>query len=129
MRYKREETFRYEFNPPRSCSFTIVEVDNLPVSTGSADGEIIDISPKGLKLRTKLSIPLGKQEVKIKLRFKLNVEVIIAVGVLIWRNESNLQDFRYGLKFVNISVLPEVIMEELKIFVKQRMNSIQMIDL
>jgi hypothetical protein len=57
------------------------------------------------------------------------VEVIIAVGVLIWRNESNLQDIQYGLKFVNISVLPEVIMEELKIFVKQKINSIQMIDL
>jgi hypothetical protein len=28
MRYKREETFRYEFNPPLSCSFTIVKVDN-----------------------------------------------------------------------------------------------------
>jgi hypothetical protein len=119
MRYKREETFRYEFNPPLSCSFTIIEVNSLNVNTGVADGEIIDLSPKGTKLASKLDIPLGKQEVKIKLSFKINTEVIIAVGVLVWREYNHLS-FQYGVKFVNISVLPEVITEELKIFAKQK---------
>jgi hypothetical protein len=123
MRYKREEPFRYEFNPPLSCTFSIVEIDNKNVNTGNADGQIIDLSPKGVKLVSKLNIPLGKQEVKIKLNFRINIETIYVVGILVWRKELNHLGFQYGVKFVNISVLPEVIMEELKIFIKQKMVS------
>ncbi|MBO1513927.1 PilZ domain-containing protein [Metabacillus bambusae] len=120
MRYKREEPFRYEFNPPLSCTFSIVEIDNKNINTGNADGHIIDLSPKGVKLTSKLNIPLGKQEVKIKLNFRINIDMIYVVGILVWRKELNHLGFQYGVKFVNISVLPEVIMEELKTFIKQK---------
>lgn len=46
MIYKRDEAFRYVFNPPLSCFFSIVEVNHINVHTGIGEGEIIGLTPE-----------------------------------------------------------------------------------
>lgn len=121
MNYKREEAFRYEFTPPLPCSFSIVAIGNKKMETKKAKGEIIDLSPQGAKLAAKLNIPLGKEEIKIKINFTINTGNIMAVGVLVWAKNANPFGFQYGVKFINTSV-QEVITEELKEFAKHKNN-------
>ena len=119
MQYKRKEPFRYTFNPSLPCIFNIVEVDNVPFESKNAEGNLIDISPSGAKLASKLDIPINQKNIKIKLSFKINSDMIYAVGTLVWRKESQL-GINYGVQFVNVSVLTDVIMEELKMYAKQK---------
>ncbi len=117
MIYKRKESFRFTFNPPPACIFNIVEVDNMRLDSRNAEGILIDISPSGAKLASKLDIPIHHKKIKIKLSFKINEDTIYANGILIWKKTTQLGN-NYGVQFVNASDLTDVIMEELKTYVK-----------
>jgi hypothetical protein len=120
MYYKRGEAFRYEFDHPLQCSFKIVEIDHKNIGTGLGNGEIIDLSPHGLRLDTDLNIPFGDHEVKLDITFKINSAVIETVGVLVWRKDHIQSHYQYGVEFVNSSEMYDIITEELKAFVKMK---------
>ena len=117
MIYKRGETFRYEFNPAIDCAFSIIRFANKSIESGKGQGKIIDISPNGCKLSSKLNIPV-ENEVTIKIRFKINNELIEAVAVLIWKRMDKHSLYIYGVKFVNTKEIEDLITNELKIFFK-----------
>lgn len=119
MIYKREESFRYQFSQPLTCTFSIVEIESESVSTGVARGELLDLSPKGLRLGSSLNIPQGSKSVTLKVTFKMNEETIIADSVIVWKKKSIHLGYQYGLEFINTSDLPELITKQLKMFAKQ----------
>ncbi|MCM3443397.1 PilZ domain-containing protein [Metabacillus halosaccharovorans] len=119
MQYKRNEPFRFTFTPPVDCTFTIVEIDHIMVNSKNAAGKLIDLSPNGAKIASNLDIPINTKKVKVNMKFKINLDTILAVGILVWKKEHTQLGNSYGVQFENTSVLTDVITEELKLYAKQ----------
>jgi hypothetical protein len=120
MKYKRDESYRFTFSEPISCSFTIVGVGEQTIQSKVAKGEIMDLSPQGCKLQSLLDIHLEK-EVRLQVEFKLDEEFagILAVGVIQWKKRKGISHYQYGIRFVKDDVLKNKITDDLKKYVKK----------
>src|SRR5690625_4269969 len=97
MRYKRKEAFRYEFDKPLTALFEITDIDEKSVSTSQGEAEIIDLSPTGIKLQSKLNIPdIDLKSIRLSLTFELNDQQFIVNGLIVWKKDKGIS-VHYGI--------------------------------
>ncbi len=87
MRFKRQEPFRYQFGQPIPCTFRITRIGEREVETDKGAAEIHDISPRGIRMETKLNLPIdsAKGEMEVELQFTIVDQPMNVRGVVIWK--------------------------------------------
>ncbi|OIJ20699.1 hypothetical protein BKP45_08630 [Anaerobacillus alkalidiazotrophicus] len=117
MRFRREDTFRYQFEEPVECNFRIIKVEKKDFTSKSGKAQIYDISEGGLKLTIPLDIPLKGKNIEIEVSFKLNEEDLKVTGILIW-SKNMYTHYSYGVQFTIDHSLRKKLIEELKVYSK-----------
>lgn len=118
MKYRREEILRYEFTETVMCDFKIIS--SLSEESNFHEGRVVDLSPSGLKLFSPLDIPTEKKTI-FYVEFTINVEPIKFSAELIWkRNVGN--GFHYGLKQQGTTEDMQLLINELKLYAKNKRN-------
>lgn len=112
MRYRRNDSFRYEFEEPVPCVFT---TGNDACRSNEADGKIHDISLGGLKLITPVTVPLDKEPTKIEVSFELNNHTFFLKGEIVW-GKSSFKYNTFGMKFNLDEVMKKELVKELKVY-------------
>ncbi|PXW88973.1 PilZ domain-containing protein [Streptohalobacillus salinus] len=100
MRYKRKEPFRYQFLEPVDGAFVILlnhEDTEKIKRTDSGAMKIIDISPKGMRFKSKLNLPTHKKEFLIEATFSLEGTTLTMLGKIAWKKEEN-DYYHYGIE-------------------------------
>lgn len=114
MFFKRSEGFRYKFEEPLQTTFTIVENGKADESE-AAIGEILDISPRGVKMYSTVDLNAGKAICpQLEVRFVIDSQTIVAYGEVMW-SRSYMKGKQYGVFFNNQEPLEDLIVEELKL--------------
>lgn len=117
MRFKRHETFRFQFEEPVACFFQIKKVENKEITSKIGEANIYDISEGGLNLTTPLHISLEVKNIEIEISFKLNKEELKVTGILIW-SKNMYTHYSYGVQFTIENSIRKKLIEELKIYSK-----------
>ncbi|WP_053071902.1 PilZ domain-containing protein [Ornithinibacillus contaminans] len=119
MRYRRDEAFRFEFEEPVPITFTIDELNGKPVQTSDGDAKLLDISLRGMKIRTSLLLPVSKQHVvKLTTHFQLNNHEYAIRGILVWKKQR-LSDCYYGIQFLTNAEFKKDLLDDLKLIGKR----------
>lgn len=99
MIFRRQESFRYTFNKPIDCLFKIIKVDDLPINTDFGKGQIIDISPSGLKMMTLLNLTTSLKKIDVEVHFTIDNSPYEVPGVIQWqKKEFSKGQYSYGIK-------------------------------
>lgn len=117
MRYRRQESFRYQFEEPIACTFRILKVEDKERVSNIGNAYVYDISEGGVKLTTPLNVSLDNMKIEIEISFRLNEEELLLTGLLVWK-KNHKNDFSYGVHFTIDEKLKRQLIEELKIFSK-----------
>ncbi len=118
MKFRRQETFRYQFENPVNCLFRILKVDSKELTSKIGKAYVNDISEGGIKISSPLSIPLENKVIEIELTFKLNQEDLVLTGTLAWRKDNFNNQYSYGVQFTIDESLKKQLIQELKIYTK-----------
>lgn len=121
MKYKRGESFRFQFNEGLECLIKIISIDGSPIDSKLAEGLILDISPTGLKLSSSLDFPTNKPVVFF-VEFALNDQQIKVSADLVWKKNVG-NGYHYGLKQHGTKEDTRLLIDELKKYVKKHGNS------
>ncbi len=116
MIFKRQEGFRFKFEEPVTMTFAIYE-DGRVNQEQTAMAELLDISPRGLKMFTE--VDLGVNPPPLDLRFVLDTREVRAYGEIIWSRPFGTGK-QYGVFFNNQGAVEDLIVEELKLRRKKR---------
>lgn len=120
MKYKREETFRYEFAEEFNCVFKIISIDGVTLDSSLSEGIIIDLSPSGLKLFSPLDIP-SEKNIVFHIEFTLNEKQLKLPAIIVWkRNVGN--GFHYGLNHQGTEEDTSLLIDELKMYAKKNLK-------
>jgi len=111
MIFKRQEGFRFKFEEPVTITFAIYE-DGRVNQEQTAMAELLDISPRGLKMFTE--VDLGVNPPPLDLRFVLDTREVRAYGEIIWSRPFGTGK-QYGVFFNNQGAVEDLIVEELKL--------------
>jgi len=117
MLYKRTEYFRHTFSKPLDAKFRIMMTDGTGQESGLGDCSIIDLSPGGAKLYSKLNIPFQRDVVHLHLNFTLYQVEIDVQGLIVWKKTFG-DGYTYGFEFKEDSLKEQLIVNELKLFRK-----------
>jgi len=95
------EAFRVNFFI-KKCAYSILEIANqTSIDNSWKEGEIRDLSFKGMKLISDFDLPV-KKRVKLKIKFNLGDEDFTLVGIIvrqeIYKDEPQMI---YGIQFMN----------------------------
>ncbi|MEN2768415.1 PilZ domain-containing protein [Ornithinibacillus xuwenensis] len=119
MRYRRDEAFRFEFGEPLPIVFTIEEMNGSHVETSDGKASLLDISLRGMKICTSLSIPIDRQSnVKVSIQFQLNHNNYTIQGIIVWKKQRFTEYF-YGIQFTTSSETQDALLDDLKIIGKR----------
>lgn len=97
MKFKRDEPFRYSFGTPLPCTYQLIVINGQERKTSLGEGEILDISLSGLKLKTSLNIPLN-DHLEIEISLMISESPITLRGKFVWQ-KNNYSDYWYGVQF------------------------------
>ena len=111
MIFKRQEGFRFKFEEPVTMTFAIYE-DGRVNQEQTAMAELLDISPRGLKMFTE--VDLGVNPPPLDFRFVLDTREVRAYGEIIWSRPFGTGK-QYGVFFNNQGAVEDLIVEELKL--------------
>lgn len=114
MHYKRDEAFRYYFDEPIPAEFSIYLKHSDRPGTGTGDSKLLDISPGGTRMETSFDIPVNRDEVALKLRFRLYQQLIETDGVIVWKEAVGAR-WMYGIDFDENESVAETIVNDLKL--------------
>lgn len=114
----RKESFRYVFKTPLPALFTIEKVADKKVTTAEGEAHIIDLSPKGMKIISKLNIPTKhEKDIHLSIAFELNNTTLGYVGKLIWKNEKHPL-YEYGIHLITDESEQREVINQLKHYAK-----------
>lgn len=116
MIYKREESFRFQFQEPIEAVFVLTKEGIKSSKKGKA--LILDISPNGIKFSSTLDLPANDRDLLLTLEFKLNDKDISFPGHLIWKKKTHT-DLFYGFQGILDKEIESYIVDALKQYVKQ----------
>lgn len=123
MRYKREETFRYEFGRPIVGVFKIMNVNGENLISSPGNTKIHDISPGGLRISTELDLPIDKNKITVEVEFDLISSNKVS-GEIVWKKKSYNGEFFYGIELLITRDDKDHLINELKSFVqKERLGN------
>ncbi|MDI7740492.1 PilZ domain-containing protein [Lysinibacillus fusiformis] len=117
MIFKRDEGFRYTFSQPIPAIFTFHQINDREVKSSPGMADIIDISPEGMRISSKLLIPDIGADVVLTLKFKLNGEELTFDGKIVWYKEMGKLT-EYGINLIVDDSEKDIIIKELKVFSK-----------
>ena len=70
MNYKRKSPFRYTFSEPITVYFKIVNINGKRIETSEGTASMIDLSPKGMKLKSSLDLQnINHKTIFLSIRF------------------------------------------------------------
>ena len=121
--FKRTEGFRFTFDEPISARY-IVLVNGKPedIEATKHSCEIIDISPRGMKMFSYHDIGESNSKlVQLEVQFILDEVLIKAIGEIVWEKNYGSKT-QYGLLFENQPQIEELIVSELKIRRKKEVS-------
>lgn len=123
LNFKRKEGFRFTFGTPvRGNARVLVGDEVVDAKAETITIDIIDISPKGMKLVTLHNIDNAVlREVTLEVTLCIDTAVIEAHGEIVWKRSAG-NACAYGLFFKEQSVNEELIIEELKIRRRKEMK-------
>jgi len=115
MIFRRQESFRYTFNNPVECLFKIIRIDDVPTSSEFGQGEIIDISPSGLKMTTPLNLSPTLKKIEVEIHFDIDDWTYQIPGVIQWQKKELLTNgYSYGIKLDSTDEIAANIIDGLK---------------
>jgi len=116
MIFKRQEGFRYAFGEPlQAGAVVLIEGKPLDVERTRIPCEILDISPRGLKIAMDEDFNELKNKVlQLEISFILDSTEIKGIGEIIWSKKFG-SGYHYGITFFNQSSVEELIINELKV--------------
>ena len=115
MIFKRQEGFRYAFGDPLEAeAVVLIEGKPLDVEQTRIPCEILDISPRGLKIAIGEDFNEHKNKVlQLEISFILDSTEIKGIGEIVWSKKFG-SGYHYGITFFNQSTVEELIVNELK---------------
>ena len=115
MIFRRQESFRYTFNEPIDCLFKLAKIDDTPLNSEFGKGQIIDISPSGLKMMTTLNLSPSLKKIEIEIQFSIDDSPFQIVGVVQWQKKDFLKNgYLYGVKLDSTEDIEASIIRGLK---------------
>ncbi|HHY74813.1 MAG TPA: PilZ domain-containing protein [Bacillus bacterium] len=115
MKFRRQEGFRYTFGNPIDCLFKINKIEDLAVNTEYGEGQIIDISPSGIKMFSLLNLATHPKKMEIEVRFVIENHTYQIPGVIQWQKKEVLKSgYSYGIKLDPTEEIAKSIIEGLK---------------
>ena len=116
MIFKRQEGFRHAFEEPLAAGVVIlIEGKPLNVERSRIPCEILDISPRGLKILIGEDFSEYKNKVlQLEISFILDLTEITGIGEIVWSKQIG-KCYYYGITFFNQPSLENLIVSELKI--------------
>ncbi len=121
MRYKREETFRYEFKKPIECAFNIFKANGTKMYMNPGKARIYDISHGGLKISTGLNLRSNENKIEVEISFSLISSHKVA-GEIVWQNSDKDGEYFYGIDLDLKTVNSLELIEELKHYSQKERN-------
>ncbi|NSL50894.1 PilZ domain-containing protein [Calidifontibacillus erzurumensis] len=120
MFFRRNEGFRYSFQQPIPCIFNIRKIDQMPYNSDLCHGQIIDISPNGLKLMTMINLMILDKKIEIEIQFSIEDQAFEIPARVVWQQKSIQKNyFNYGIQFINAQHISKKIIEALKIHTRK----------
>lgn len=116
MIFKRKEGFRHAFGEPLQAQVVIlIERKPLDVKRTRIPCEILDISPRGLKMAIGEDFNEYKNKVlQLEISFILDSTEIKGIGEIVWSKKFG-SGYHYGITFFNQSSVEDLIINELKV--------------
>lgn len=122
MKFKRQEGFRFKFDEPVNMTFAVYENGKVNHAQ-TAIADLLDISPRGLKMFTE--VDLGLRPAPLDLRFVLDTREIRVYGEVIWSRPYG-NGKQYGVFFNNQGAVEDLIVDELKVRRKKEAAEVKM---
>ncbi|MCM2677772.1 PilZ domain-containing protein [Alkalicoccobacillus plakortidis] len=98
MRYKRDESFRYDFKPSLEGTFEIVQMNEKAVQVSAGTLFIVNLSPSGVGIKTHYNLPDPElYTVTLQLTCTLEDSPLVFKGNVQWKRQSSV-DYSYGLE-------------------------------
>ncbi|RXT06526.1 PilZ domain-containing protein [Ammoniphilus sp. CFH 90114] len=117
--YRRQEGFRFVFNPPIIGSFQLTHIQGVETNSDKwGFMSVLDISLSGAKLATDLDFPHLKSKIVAKL--KIHEHELNLIGDIVWKKKG-VPHCLYGIKFTDASY-KERIFTELKGYRAEKKN-------
>jgi hypothetical protein len=117
--FKRDESFRYTFKDTFPGRFKIMlQKENELISTKEGSLHILDISPKGMRFKTKFNLPVDRFDFHMEIYLNMNGHEMVIAGHPIWKRPSGT-GFMYGFKAAEDSKTEQFIIDTLKTFTKE----------
>ena len=115
MIFKRQEGFRYAFGDPLEAgAVVLIEGKPLDVEQTRIPCEILDISPRGLRIAIGEDFNEHKNKVlQLEIIFILDSTEIKGIGEIVWSKKFG-SGYHYGITFFNQESVEELIVNELK---------------
>lgn len=117
MEYKRKESFRHKLIYPINLVCLVKHPDRDTAL--EAHGEIIDISPRGLRIGFERALPKDVDECTLILRFVIHERTIDVPGETVWDRPDSDGAYTYGIRLNIDDRMQESIIEDLKLRRKQ----------
>ena len=116
MKFKRQEGFRYSFGRPLDAGVVVlIEGKPLDVEQTQIPCEILDISPRGLKIMSGEDFNEHANKVlQLEISFILDSTEIKGIGEIVWSKKIG-SGYHYGITFFNQSNVEDLIINELKL--------------
>ncbi|WP_047983726.1 PilZ domain-containing protein [Ornithinibacillus californiensis] len=119
MRYRRDEAFRFEFGEPLPIIFTIDEINGKVIHTSDGKATMRDLSLKGMKIATSLSLPFESgKDVKVTVQLLLNHHHYTIQGEIVWKKQR-LQEYYYGIHYNTSENTKDAILDDIKMIGKR----------
>ena len=115
MIFKRQEGFRHAFGEPlQAWIVVLIEGKPLDVEQTRIPCEILDVSPRGLKISIGEDFNEHKNKVlQLEISFILDATEIKGIGEIVWSKKFG-SGYHYGITFFNQASVEELIVHELK---------------
>lgn len=120
MKYRREDSFRYEFAEPLDGHFKLVKIEDNDVESSEGQLSILDISPGGMKIETTFELPDPKTiNIFLEIDFTLQENELILRGEVVWKTILS-NSYEYGIDFTTPENERQQMLTDLKGYVKDR---------
>ncbi|MBU8877617.1 PilZ domain-containing protein [Bacillus sp. FJAT-29790] len=95
MRYKREESFRFQFRKPLQGMIKVIRANGISGDSNIGTIDIMDVSPHGVKFKSSLDLPIHENRYLLEITFELDGKPIHLLGEPVWK-KSEGAGFVYG---------------------------------
>mgnify|MGYP001321711615 FL=1 len=94
---QKRKYYRFAFTHPVLGNMTVIEVGNKTVDVGKAGILIQDVSLRGLKIQSDLSLPVT-QNMRFLFEFNMMGETFNLPGKIRWKNDGKHDTYVYGVQ-------------------------------